>query len=225
MSGNNLQVISEFRAKFADFKKKHEEFESVKKQQGELKRKIEELKEKRLLAFREGFGVINSKLKEVYQLLTKGGDAELELIDSLDPFSDGINFSVRPPKKAWKEINKLSGGEKTLSSLSLIFALHYYKPTPLYFMDEIDAALDFKNVSIVAEYIKKRTKDAQFIIISLRNNMFEQADKLVGVYKTYDKTKIIHFVPSRMRKNQRGPREKENLDSNENLSDPNINNI
>lgn len=67
--------------------------------------------------------------------MTRGGDAELELIDSLDPFSDGINFSVRPPKKAWKEINKLSGGEKTLSSLSLIFALHYYKPTPLYFMD------------------------------------------------------------------------------------------
>lgn len=83
----------------------------------------------------------------------------------------------------------------------MIFALHYFKPTPLYFMDEIDAALDFKNVSIVADYIKKRTKDAQFIIISLRNNMFELADKLVGVYKTYDKTKIIHFVPTKMRKN------------------------
>jgi structural maintenance of chromosome 4 len=51
----------------------------------------------------------------------------------------------------------------------------------------------------VADYIKKRTKDAQFIIISLRNNMFELADKLVGVYKTYDKTKIVHFVPSKMR--------------------------
>jgi len=52
--------------------------------------------------FRQGFSMINSKLKEVYQLLTNGGDAELELIDSLDPFSDGVNFSVRPPKKAWK---------------------------------------------------------------------------------------------------------------------------
>jgi len=111
----------------------------------------------------------------------------------LDPFSDGVNFSVRPPKKAWKEVNKLSGGEKTLSSLSLIFALHYYKPTPLYFMDEIDAALDFKNVSIVADYIKKRTNDAQFIIISLRNNMFDLADKLIGVYKTFDKTKVINL--------------------------------
>lgn len=62
-------------------------------------------------------------------------------------------FSVRPPKKSWKKIFNLSGGEKTLSSLALVFALHHYKPTPLYFMDEIDAALDFKNVSIVAFYI------------------------------------------------------------------------
>ena len=57
-------------------------------------------------------------------------------------------FSVRPPKKSWKNISNLSGGEKTLSSLALVFALHYYKPTPLYVMDEIDAALDFRNVSI-----------------------------------------------------------------------------
>jgi len=62
--------------------------------------------------------------------------------------------SVRPPKKSWKNISNLSGGEKTLSSLALVFALHHYKPTPLYVMDEIDAALDFKNVSIVANYIK-----------------------------------------------------------------------
>ena len=91
-------------------------------------------------------------------MITLGGDAELELVDSLDPFTEGIVFSVRPPKKSWKNISNLSGGEKTLSSLALVFALHYYKPTPLYVMDEIDAALDFKNVSIVANYIKERTK-------------------------------------------------------------------
>jgi len=72
----------------------------------------------------------------------------------LDPFSEGINFTVRPPKKSWKQISNLSGGERTLSSLSLIFALHHYKPSPLYVLDEIDAALDFKNVSIIANYIK-----------------------------------------------------------------------
>ncbi|KAG7119171.1 Structural maintenance of chromosomes protein 4 like [Verticillium longisporum] len=153
-----------------------------------------------------------------------GGNAELELVDSLDPFSEGILFSVMPPKKSWKNISNLSGGEKTLSSLALVFALHHYKPTPLYVMDEIDAALDFRNtlsslalvfalhhykptplyvmdeidaaldfrnVSIVANYIKERTKNAQFIVISLRNNMFELAARLVGVYKVNHMTKSV----------------------------------
>ena len=81
------------------------------------------------------------------------------------------------------------------SSLALVFALHHYKPAPLYVMDEIDAALDFKNVSIVANYIKERTKDAQFVIISLRNNMFELASRLVGIYKTDNSTKSITIDP------------------------------
>ena len=83
-------------------------------------------------------------------------------------------------------------------------------------MDEIDAALDFKNVSIVADYIKKRTKDAQFIIISLRNNMFDLADKLVGVYKTYDKTKTINLEPNKLLKMQ--DRQKENMENRSNQS-------
>ena len=84
-----------------------------------------------------------------------------QLVNSLAPFDDGVSFTVRPPKKSWKNIMNLSGGEKTLSSLALVFALHHYKPTPLYVMDEIDAALDIKNVSIIANYIKDRTKNAQ----------------------------------------------------------------
>eukprot|EP01035_Chromulina_nebulosa_P018767 gene18767-24534_t len=153
------------------------------------------LRRERLDKFMNGFGIISLRLKEMYQMITLGGDAELELVDSLDPFSEGVVFSVRPPKKSWKNITNLSGGEKTLSSLALVFALHHYKPTPLYVMDEIDAALDFKNVSIVANYIKERTKNAQFIIISLRNNMFELADRLVGIYKTFDTTKSVTINP------------------------------
>ena len=84
--------------------------------------------------------------------------------------------------------------QKTLSSLALVFALHHYKPTPLYVMDEIDAALDFRNVSIIANYIKERTKNAQFVIISLRNNMFELADRLVGIYKTENQTKVGRWM-------------------------------
>jgi len=155
----------------------------------------DELRKKRLDEFMSGFNIISLKLKEMYQMITMGGDAELELVDSLDPFSEGILFSVRPAKKSWKNIANLSGGEKTLSSLSLVFALHHFKPTPLYVMDEIDAALDFKNVSIVGNFIQERTKNAQFIIISLRNNMFELADRLVGIYKTNNTTKSIPINP------------------------------
>lgn len=162
----------------------------------------EDLRRRRLELFMDGFCKITLKLKEMYQMITLGGDAELELVDSLDPFSEGIVFSVRPPKKSWKNIANLSGGEKTLSSLALVFALHHYHPTPLYVMDEIDAALDFKNVSIVANYIKDRTKNAQFIIISLRNNMFELADRLVGIYKTHNCTKSVTIDPRRFGRHQ-----------------------
>lgn len=102
----------------------------------------------------KGFTEIRLKLKEIYRTVTIEGDAELELVDSMDPFTEGIVLSVRPPKKSWKNISNLSGGEKTLSSLSLVFALHEFRATPIYVMDEIDAALDFKNVSIIAHYIK-----------------------------------------------------------------------
>lgn len=191
----NMGAISEYRKKEADYLARVEELENVTEQRNEARRKHDDLRKQRLEMFMEGFGQITLRLKEMYQMITLGGDAELELVDSLDPFAEGIVFSVRPPKKSWKNISNLSGGEKTLSSLALVFALHHFKPTPLYVMDEIDAALDFKNVSIVANYIKERTRNAQFIIISLRNNMFELADRLVGIYKTHNCTKSITIDP------------------------------
>lgn len=157
------------------------------------------LKEARKAAFTEVFENIRMRLKEVYQLLTQGGDADMELVDVNDPF-EGINFVVRPPKKSWKQISNLSGGEKTLSSLALIFSLHYIKPTPIYVMDEIDAALDFRNVSIVANYVLRQARGAQFIIISLRNNMFEEAHQLVGVCKVNDTTSTLVLVPRAFRR-------------------------
>nr|VZI45483.1 unnamed protein product [Spirometra erinaceieuropaei] len=187
----NMAAIQQYRNKVDLYLSRVAELDHVTDLRNEQLRQEAEAKGTRLSEFMAGFNVITTRLKEMYQLLTQGGDAELELIDSLDPFSEGIVFSVRPPKKTWKSIANLSGGEKTLSSLALVFALHHFKPTPLYVMDEIDAALDFKNVSIVGNYVMERTKDAQFVIISLRNNMFELADRLVGIYKTHNITKAI----------------------------------
>ncbi|XP_051718015.1 structural maintenance of chromosomes protein 4 [Ctenopharyngodon idella] len=191
----NLGAIAEFKKKEELYLQRVAELDDITAHRDAFKRGCEDLRKQRLHEFMAGFNIITNKLKENYQMLTLGGDAELELVDSLDPFSEGIMFSVRPPKKSWKKIYNLSGGEKTLSSLALVFALHHFKPTPLYFMDEIDAALDFKNVSIVACYIYEQTKNAQFIIISLRNNMFEMADRLIGIYKTHNTTKNVAINP------------------------------
>ncbi|RDA93728.1 hypothetical protein CP533_0243 [Ophiocordyceps camponoti-saundersi (nom. inval.)] len=187
----DLGVLAEYRRRVEEHAARSSDLQSAIAQRDAAKKRCDDLRRLRLEGFMTGFSAISLRLKEMYQMITMGGNAELELVDSLDPFSEGILFSVMPPKKSWKNIGNLSGGEKTLSSLALVFALHHYKPTPLYVMDEIDAALDFRNVSIVANYIKERTKNAQFIVISLRNNMFELAARLVGVYKVNHMTKNV----------------------------------
>ncbi|XP_054744816.1 structural maintenance of chromosomes protein 4 [Anastrepha obliqua] len=187
----NLSCIDEYIEKRNVYLERVKVLEDITSKRNEMRQLYDDLRKKRYNEFMQGFKIITRKLKEMYQMITQGGDAELELVDSMDPFTEGVSFSVRPPKKTWKNISNLSGGEKTLSSLALVFALHYYKPSPLYFMDEIDAALDFKNISIVAHYIKERTKNAQFIIISLRSNMFELSDYIVGIYKVKDCTDSV----------------------------------
>lgn len=188
-SNVDIDILEEYIGRLVEFRKRKLELQKSIERRDNTRVQLEDLKKKRYDEFMEGFGIISITLKEMYQMITMGGNAELELVDSLDPFSEGVTFSVMPPKKSWRNITNLSGGEKTLSSLALVFALHKYKPTPLYVMDEIDAALDFRNVSIVANYIKERTKNAQFIVISLRNNMFELAKRLVGIYKRKNETK------------------------------------
>lgn len=194
----NLNVLEEYLKRTEEYKIRKNELDKSIDEKEKAVSFTESLKKKRLEKFMEGFGIISLTLKEMYQMITMGGNAELELVDSLDPFSEGVTFSVMPPKKSWRNISNLSGGEKTLSSLALVFALHKYKPTPLYIMDEIDAALDFRNVSIVANYIKERTKDAQLIVISLRNNMFELAKQLIGIYKCDNKTQSVTMMNSEM---------------------------
>lgn len=142
-----LGVLAEYRRRVEEHAARSGDLNEAVATRDAAKKRCEELRRLRLEGFMEGFSTISLRLKEMYQMITMGGNAELELVDSLDPFSEGILFSVMPPKKSWKNISNLSGGEKTLSSLALVFALHHYKPTPLYVMDEIDAALDFRNVS------------------------------------------------------------------------------
>ncbi|GJQ08425.1 hypothetical protein GpartN1_g216.t1 [Galdieria partita] len=191
----DMTAISTYQMKEIEYNKYVTELDTISNQRDTLRKNYDSLRKERLETFMKGFSIISKKLKELYQMITLGGDAELELVDALDPFSEGVILSIRPPKKSWKNVSNLSGGEKTLSSLALVFALHHFRPAALYFMDEIDAALDFRNVSIIANYIKERTTDAQFIIVSLRNNMFELANRLIGIYKPKNETKSVAMNP------------------------------
>ncbi|CAD8057501.1 unnamed protein product [Paramecium sonneborni] len=157
------------------------------------KSRNEDLFQDRKIQFAKTLKNVELKLQEIYKHLSMGGEAEIKVIDELEIFKEGLQFMVKPPNKTWKQISKLSGGEKTLASLSLMLAIHFYRPTPIYILDEIDAALDFKNVKIVAEFLDKI--DSQFIIVSLRTNMFEKASNLIGLYMrdTNHSTEVIQL--------------------------------
>uniref|UniRef100_A0A1A9VZJ6 Structural maintenance of chromosomes protein n=1 Tax=Glossina brevipalpis TaxID=37001 RepID=A0A1A9VZJ6_9MUSC len=182
----NLSCIDEYMQKRNDYLKHAKILEDITYKCNEMRELYEDVRKKRYNGFMEGFQVIAEKLKEIYRTMTQSGDAELNLVDSMDPFVEGISFSVRPAKKTWRNISSLSGGEKALSSLALLFAVHHYKCAPLYFMDEIDAELDFQKISIIANYLKECLKGAQTVLITLRPTMSDMADYLMGIYKIRD---------------------------------------
>ncbi|KAL8447828.1 hypothetical protein Emed_004123 [Eimeria media] len=194
----SLHALQLYGQKRLELRKKETEARDASALREAAKSQLETFKRQRESEFLAAFSIIAGKLKETYRMLSQGGDAELELADPADPFAEGVLLSVRPPKKSWRQIQNLSGGERTLSSLSLVFALHHYKPTCVYFLDEIDAALDHRNVAILGAFILQKTRDAQFIIISLRNQLFELANRLVGIYKTFDATKSVTLDPARL---------------------------
>jgi structural maintenance of chromosome 4 len=149
----DFSVVENFKELSKKLKTQTSELEDLCTARDQLRKQLDTLESTRLTTFTQGFHQIANDVKEMYQMLTHEGDAELELADPLAPFTHGVTFSVRPPKKSWKHIENLSGGEKTLSSLALVFAFQKFRPTPIYFLDEIDAALDHTNVSTIALYI------------------------------------------------------------------------
>jgi len=186
----NKQDIAEWQQQQTKYLNETKKHEALTNQKNNLCKIRSELGRERLETFTEGFEQIQGYLRETFRMLTSEGDANLELEDSHDPFTEGVLFNVRPPGKSWCTIRALSGGEKTLASLALIFAIHQYDPAPIYVMDEIDAALDYRNVKIIANYITRCTKSAQFMIVSHRRPLFESANCLFGVYKFDDVTQV-----------------------------------
>lgn len=134
---------------------------------------------------------VSGAIDDVYKQLTRssrfplGGNAYLTLENAEDPFAGGIKFHAMPPMKRFRDMEQLSGGEKTVAALALLFAIHSYRPSPFFVLDEVDAALDKTNVTKVARYVRYRAHEdnLQCIVISLKDTFFDKADALVGVYK------------------------------------------
>lgn len=142
---------------------------------------IRELDIEMKLQFEKQFEAINQQFDLVFKELFGGGKADLELTDNEDVLEAGIRINAQPPGKKLQNMMQLSGGEKALTAISLLFAILNLKPSPFCLLDEIEAALDDSNVKRFAKYLKKLSKETQFIIITHRRNTMAAADILYGI--------------------------------------------
>ena len=127
------------------------------------------------------FKLANKNFEEIFGRLFKKGKAYLELENPKKPFDDGLNIKVKIGGQRYMDIKSLSGGEKTLTALSFIFAIQEYQPASFYILDEIDAALDKHNAETLAKLIRSYSNGAQYIVISHNDSLISEADTLYGV--------------------------------------------
>ena len=142
---------------------------------------IEELDTSMRKQFNEKFAEINREFDKVFRELFGGGKGTLELIEEEDVLEAGIRIIAQPPGKKLVNMMQMSGGEKSLTAICLLFAIQNLKPSPFCLLDEIEAALDESNVGRFAKYLHKLTKNTQFIVITHRRGTMEKADRLYGI--------------------------------------------
>lgn len=146
----------------------------------ELLLRIENFRTLRYQSFREAYDAIDSNFQSIFAELSDG-DGHLQLDNAEDPFQGGLNLVAHPKGKPVQRLASMSGGEKSLTALSFIFALQKYRPSPFYAFDEVDMFLDGANVERLSKMIQKQAKQAQFIVVSLRRPMIEASDRTIGV--------------------------------------------
>ena len=171
-----------------DYKSVSERYEFLKAQHDDIVKAeenlvaiIAELDRAMKEQFAEKFKDIRVMFASVFKELFGGGKADLELVDEEDILETGIKIIAQPPGKKLQNMMQLSGGEKSLTAIALLFAIQSLKPSPFCLLDEIEAALDDSNVKRFAKYLNKLTKDTQFIVITHRKGTMEAADILYGI--------------------------------------------
>ena len=177
----NVGAVEEYKEVSERYEYMSVQIGDIEKSKEELVKLIEELTGKMAERFREQFRRINNNFGETFKDLFDGGKAELVLDDPQDVLECNINIRVQPPGKNVQNIDLLSGGEKGLAAIALLFAILKVTPAPFCIFDEVEAALDDVNVSRYASYVRNMTGSTQFILITHRRGTMDEADMLYGV--------------------------------------------
>ena len=177
----NVDAIEEYRElmeRYTFLKTQHDDLVEA---AASLEKIIEELDTSMRAQFREQFSRIQAEFDKVFKLMFGGGKGRLELMEDRDILEAGVRVIAQPPGKKLQNMNALSGGEKALTAIALLFAIQNLKPSPFCLLDEIEAALDESNVVRFAEYLHKLTEYTQFIVITHRRGTMQEADRLYGI--------------------------------------------
>ncbi len=177
----NLKAIDEYEDRKSRLEGLKEEIGQLDKQKSNLVKLVAELNEKKTLGFNKIFGAINENFKKMFFELSNGGEAELLLENEERPLDGGLIMKARPKDLKAVRMEALSGGQKSMTALSFIFAIQAYEPSPFYLLDEVDMFLDGINAENVAKAVKRSSANAQFIQISLRNITLKHSDHIIGV--------------------------------------------
>jgi chromosome segregation protein len=177
----NMKAIEEYDVQAERKTKLDDEVKRLLEQQSNLIEIVENLNKKKKDRLLVVFNSVNTNFQEIYQELSNGGTAELFLENEEQPFEGGMNIKAKPPKKKQARLQALSGGEKSLVSMALIFSIQQYMPSPFYVLDEVDQNLDAINAEKVADMVRNNANTAQFIMISLRKVSLNKAHHVYGV--------------------------------------------
>ncbi len=197
---NNL-AIEEFR----DLKKRFEYYigqkKDIEKAREDILSVIEDINSTSIEMFMKTFKAIQKNFSDIFKQLFEGGDANIELQDPENVLESGIEIMVRPPGKKPKNINLLSGGERALTAIALLFATYMEKPSPFCFLDEIDAPLDEENIGRFVKMLREFAKKTQFIIVTHNKKTMSIGEALYGV--TMSEPGVSRIVSLKMERLER----------------------
>jgi len=177
----NLKAIDDYNEKRTRHDNLDQEVERLEAQRTDLLDLMSDLNQRKKVSFMQVLEAVGENFKRMYAELSGGGEAELVLTNPKEPFDGGLTIKAKPKAGKTLRLQALSGGEKSLTALSLIFAIQEYQPSPFYLLDEVDMFLDAVNADMVARHIQKASRSAQFVQITLRKVTMDKADHLVGV--------------------------------------------